>query len=306
MSDTVNLIEKEHRNIWLEASKEVAKNLAMVLPPVRARRLRRPRAGAYFTTADAELERYAWQATRNLTELLGGVKGLHIVEIGLGDYLTSGFALLAAGAASYTGIDRFPGDYTGAAAKAWYKGIAAVWPRVFPALPWPAYLRAEDFPEAYPDRVKLIAEPIERVRADRRFDVVCSYQVGEHITDIDAFARMNAELLTPEGLAVHRVDFAPHGCWFYYHKLTFLRFPGWLWRMMVSQRGAPNRKRHHEFRAAFERAGLQVELTNIEHFQLEQVDLTRLHPRFQAMPRESLAVSAAVYLCRLRKTLSHC
>ncbi|MBZ5589450.1 MAG: methyltransferase domain-containing protein [Acidobacteriia bacterium] len=307
MSDATSLSENWPRNIWLDATREVAKNLAMALPPVRAWRLRSARAGASFTGADAALERYAWQATRNLTDLLGGVKGLHIVEIGPGDYLTSGLALLAAGAASYTAIDRFPGDHTGATAKAWYRGIAAAWPRCFPMLPWPEYLRAEDFPEAYPDRAKLIAGPIERVHADGRFDVVCSYQVGEHVTDIDAFAHMSAQLLAPEGVAVHRVDFGPHDCWFYYpDTLTFLRFPEWLWRLMGSQRGTPNRRRDHEFRAAFEHAGFHVELASIERFEVGDFDLTRLPPRFQAMPRESLDVSAAVYLCRLQERYLRC
>jgi len=291
---------KNTRNMAIDVCMEVVKNFSLAFLPLRAWRLKRPRAGAVFGRRDEDLERYAFFGTRNLIGLLGSVKGLHIVEVGPGDYLTSGLSLLAAGAASYTAVDRFPGDHSGATAKEWYRGIQSAWSRFFPSFPWPDYLKADDFPEGYPDRIEVLSTPVEELRQKRRYDVVCSYQVGEHVSDIHVFARMNALLLKPGGTAVHRVDFSPHGCWSAYpDPLTFLRFPDWLWNLMGAHRGIPNRHRHDEFCAAFEAAGLKVDATNLERYEPEQVDRARLVKRFQHAPQESLLVSAATYVCRL-------
>src|SRR4051794_8470078 len=48
--------------IAADVARETAANAAMALPPVRAWRLRRPRAGASVAGAPGQLDRYAFQA----------------------------------------------------------------------------------------------------------------------------------------------------------------------------------------------------------------------------------------------------
>src|SRR4051812_10227048 len=96
---------------------ELAKNAAMAVPLIRDWRLRRPRAAQAFDGSDKQLDRYAFDQVRHLLRLHGPLHGLSIAEIGPGDYLTSGLAMLAAGAASYTAIERFAGDYRGPVAR---------------------------------------------------------------------------------------------------------------------------------------------------------------------------------------------
>lgn len=289
----------DKRSLSLDVLREIAKNIGMGIPQVRAWRLRRPRAGALFGGRDGDLERYALFPLRNLLEVLGGVSGLDILEIGPGDFLTSGLSLMAGGAKSYAVIDRFVGDYEKPEAKAWYRGIQEAWPRLFPDLTWPDYLRAEDFPEAFPDRIEILSGTIEEASAPRQYDVVCSYQVGEHVSDINAFAKASALLLKSDGVAVHRVDFGPHDCWSYYQdQLTFLRFPDWLWWLMGSNRGTPNRQRYHQFHAAFEKAGLKVDVVGLELFPEEMVVRARLYKKFRGMPFASLKVGTAIFVCR--------
>ena len=264
-------------------------------------RLKRPRAGAYFTGSDTELERYAFSSLDYLLKYIGGVRGKSICEIGAGDYLTSGLSMLAAGAARYAVIDRFPGDYTGEIAKTWYQGIEENWTRTYPEIPWADDLKASDFPENYADRLELIREGIETAETNSRFDIVCSFQVGEHISDIDAFAELHQRLLKkPDGVGLHRVDFGPHDSWHLYKDpLTFLRFSDSAWKMTGSNRGVPNRFRHHEFMAAFKRANLKVEIVHSEDFNEKQIEFARLDPKFQKMPRESILLGTAIYLLRL-------
>jgi SAM-dependent methyltransferase len=197
------------------------------------------------------------------------------------------------------------GDYRGPVAKGWYRAIEMRWPHVFGEMPWPAVLHGNSFPEACGNRVEVVDAPFERYQPRRRFDVVCSFQVGEHLSDIESFARMHLRLLAPGGIAVHRVDFAPHDRWEAYpDPLTFLRPADWLWTLMGSHRGIPNRYRHHEFCAAFDAAGMTVVKAELETFDPKRIDWSKLAGRFREMSEDSLRVASAVYLCRAAETLS--
>ncbi len=278
---------------------ETAKNTAMGIPWVRDRRLRRPRAGATFVDRDEVIERYAFQSLRSALRYRGSIDGCSIVEFGPGDTLASGISLLAGGAETYAALDRFVPDYSAPAAKAWYRGIERAWPR-FHERPWPPWLDAANFPDAYPDRVAHLKGSVEEAQTDRRFDLVCSFQVGEHVYDVNRFASLTADLLAPHGLAIHRVDFGPHDCWLRYRDpLTFLRIPPRLWSAMGSNRGTPNRVRHHEFLRAFADAGLAVEAVDRARYPSEAIDIGRLHHCVRQSPQESLLTENVVYLCRL-------
>lgn len=278
---------------------DVCKNAAMALPLLRQWRLRRPRTAAAFDGSIKQLERYAFNPLRYLLRLHGSIRGLAIAEVGPGDYLTSGLSMLAAGASSYTAIERFVGDFGGSTAKEWYRGIEMNWPEFFPDIPWPDHLRGALFPEDARDRVTLVDAPFERYKPERQFDIVCSFQVGEHLSDISVFAQMHSRILAPNGVAIHRVDFAPHGQWMAYaDPLTFLRLPDWLWSMLSSHRGLPNRVRHHEFLAAFKAAGLAITESELEYFDTNRIEQSKLSPRFRTVSMESLRVSSAVYVAR--------
>ena len=290
-------------NIYKDFLKETAKNVLMGNAAFQKWRAKRPRAGAYFTGSDEELERYAFLGLNLIKKYVGDIKGKSVCEIGAGDYLTSGFSLLAAGASRYTVIDRFPGNYTGEIAKRWYQGIEDNWSKTYHEIVWASDIKAADFPENYADRLELIAQPIETAATENKFDIVCSFQVGEHISNVDAFVEMNKRLLEkPNGAALHRVDFGPHDSWFQYRDpMTFLRFSDSAWNLTGSNRGTPNRFRHHQFMEAFDRAGFSVEIVFSEEFEREKVDFSRLDRKFKAMPSESIMVGTAIYLLRQNK-----
>jgi hypothetical protein len=283
--------------------REVVKNTAMALPPVRGWRLRRPRAVGEVDSSHAGLDRFAFGPLRDLTRFVGRVEGLNVFEIGPGDNLVFALALLASGAASYTAIDRFLGDTRSRFAKAWYLALEQAWPEVYPTIRWPGWLRADSFPEAYSSLVRVFPSAIEGL-GDEDFtrlgpqDVVCSNLVGEHVSDILAFALATTRLLGSSGVAVHRVDFGPHDCWVQHpDPLVFLGFPDWLWWLMGSNRGLPNRRRFHEFCAAFEAVELKVDIRDRKML-LGGINRRRLAPRFRSMPSDSLATLNATFVCR--------
>jgi hypothetical protein len=292
-------------DIVLDTCCEIAKNVAMGIPAIRRWRLERPRTASRFQGSLNELERYVFFPLRHVRDVTHSVAGLRILEIGPGDHLGSGLAFLAAGAASYTAVDRFPGDYGGCSAREWYRGIRRFWPDVIPGLPWPSDLDPETFPIAADGRVRLLPFAAERLSlaqqpdgAVSKQDVVCSFQVAEHVLDISSFARFSKDLLSPSGIAIHRADFGPHDCWIRYEdKLTFLRFPDWLWSLMGSNRGTPNRYRYDEVRSAFESAGLSVETIEVERLEMP-IQRSKLARRFRTMAIESLESMSAIFICR--------
>ena len=282
----------------VNVSRELAANAAMALPTVRTWRLRKPRAGVRFTGEQGQLDRYAFQALRGGEDVVGSIIGQDVIEYGPGDTLSSGLTMLAAGARSYRALDRFVADYSSAEAKNWYGAIRAAWGGTFPDRPWPEDLDPARFPEAYGDRVGTLDESIESLRSTERFDVVTSWQVGEHVRDIQALADQTARLMRPDGVAVHRVDLGPHAWERYDDPLLFLRFPSPLWLAMGSNRGLPNRFRHHEFMTAWQGAGLSVVCRDVSHFDDSLIAFDKLARRFRSMPRESLLVRDVVYVCR--------
>jgi hypothetical protein len=287
-------------NIARDLASQIVKNFLMGSAAMRRWRMRRPRSAASYTETDEFLKHYAFGSLDLLLEHSGDLNGKSVCEIGPGDYLTSGLSILAAGASQYCVIDRFPGDYAGEAAKNWYREIQQNWSRFYPDRPWVRSLDASGFPENASDRLELIGEPLETAKTSRKYDLICSFQVGEHLSDIDAFAEVHNNVLNDGGVGIHRVDFGPHDCWFYYHDPgVFLRFSDRVWRLTGSNRGVPNRKRHHEFLAAFERAGLITEVLFVDNFDRSAMDLEKLNKKFLAMPMDSVLTGTAIY--RLRK-----
>lgn len=283
-------------NITLDLLSQIGKNLLMGSSTIRRWRLRRPRTATSHANTDEFLKNYAFGSLDLLIEHGGDLRGKSVCEIGPGDYLTSGLSILTAGAERYGVIDRFPGDYFGQAAKGWYDEIEKNWGRFYPDLPWDSSLAAKNFPENAEIRLELIGEPLETAKTTWKYDIVCSFQVGEHISDIDAFAEVHNRVLNDGGIGLHRVDFGPHDVWFLYRDPgTFLRFSDRLWNLTGSNRGVPNRKRHHEFLAAFDRAGLEVEILFTENFDRTAMDLGRFNNKFNAMPIDSVLTGTAIY-----------
>ncbi len=292
-------------NIAKDLASEIAKNLLMGSSAVRRWRLKRPRTAAENGDVDAFLKANAFTSLSLLLEYGADPRGKSVCEFGPGDILTSGLSMLAAGAERYGVIDRFPGDYYSDFAKNWYREIEARWSTHWPEIEWNDAISADGFPENCSDRLELIGKPLETADVSSKYDIVCSFQVAEHVTDIQAFADIHNRIMKDDGFGLHRVDFGPHGVWFEYHDPgVFLQFPESVWRMTGTNRGVPNRRRHGEFIDAFERANLDVELLYTDHFDRTKMDLDKLDRRFQEMPLESVLVGTAIYRLTKRRTAS--
>lgn len=289
-------------NIARDLAIEIGKNALMGSGAFRRWRLKKPRTAVGAEDVDLFLKNNAFTSLSLLLEYGGDPRGKSVCEIGAGDYLTSGLAMIGAGATRYGVIDRFPGDYFGETAKRWYGEIESRWEKHCPNIKWNKAISAASFPDDYKEILELVGEPLETAHVANSYDIVCSFQVGEHVSDIQAFAEIHNRVLQNDGFGLHRVDFGPHGPWFEYADPgTFLRFSDAVWNRTGSNRGVPNRKRHHEFLAAFEKADLDVEILFLDNFDRSRMDLTRLNGKFREMPLDSVLTGTAIYKVARRK-----
>ena len=224
--------------VWKDAGRldhvlrEVAKNTLMAVPAIRRYRAMHPR-----TTTDAQVQQIRDQFAFFIGTL-GDVRGKTIVEIGPGDSIALGPLFLRAGAHKYIAYDRFRGDVFGPQAHSLYAALSC--------------------PEDFSAGVSLRGA-IEDAKPTREADIVISFDVLEHLRDPHLALRKMVGLLKPDGVMVHRVDYSAHDIWRSYDEETFLQFPEWLWKLMGSNRGYPNRVRHKDIMATVHTLGLQSE-----------------------------------------------
>src|SRR5262245_22792321 len=98
-------------------AREIIANMLMGIPAIARRRVA---AGRTSAPATPENVRKALSIILDYPAIQPRIRGARIAEIGPGDHIATGLALLAYGADSYTAIDRFTGAYDNAAARAWY------------------------------------------------------------------------------------------------------------------------------------------------------------------------------------------
>ena len=89
--------------------------------------------------------------------------------------------------------------------------------------------------------------------ADGTYDFIVSRAVLEHLAKPISTLRQMVRALRPGGLLLHEVDLRDHEHFSRrLDELTWLKFPSWLWRVMTSQSGRPNRVLAHRYRRALE------------------------------------------------------
>lgn len=247
-------------------ARELAANVAMGIPAIREARVRRGRtiglpvqekAEALLTQFAFFMDAIGWERLRGRT----------VLEIGPGDAVPLAPLFLGAGALRYIALDRFLGEVTGTRALELYQATLRIAPsRVLDGLraigvepDAPALLRLL---LRTPERVTLLNTGIEeRVpRSAQGVDYIVSFNVCEHLADMQKSLGNMAALLARDGRMIHRIDYGPHDVWEgYENPLAFLTVPGPLWKLIAGNRGCPNRVRHAQLLDMARALGLAVE-----------------------------------------------
>lgn len=294
---------------YSDIARELAANLAMGIPTIKSRRVRKGRTIGVAAEVKAQL---VLDQFNFFIEAIGRrpIQGKVVAEIGPGDAIPLAPLFLAAGARSYIAVDRFLGEVHGAEAYRLYRAVVELLPERLSSglhdLCGAAGCESVEELLRLPDRVRLHRFPIEQPDDSMRgqADYVVSFNVCEHLADLPRAFRGMRSLLAPEGLMIHRVDYGPHDVWVtgYNNPLAFLTVPRPIWRAMTSNRGCPNRVRHAQLMAMIRALGFEC-ADRIGHRASDvAIDEARAHlsSEFRLLSDDEIAVLDAEVICSLR------
>jgi hypothetical protein len=187
--------------------------------------------------------------------------GLHVMEIGPGSDLGTGFVLVAHGAKSYTAVDRFP--------------LAS---RVDPAFYQALGKRLDVSAEEITPQMQYVVGAHSGVRVPSGgFDAFVSNATLEHLDDVRADFAWMASVGSSGARHVHVVDPQTHMRWVRSgDPWNILRYPAGLYRIALSFPGAPNRMLASDYVADARRAG--IELSVVDGEQIDSQRLRRVRP----------------------------
>lgn len=174
--------------------------------------------------------------------------------------------MIALGAKSYSVLDRFPGNYSGQDAMSWYQLLRENWKYSN----WPKNLDVNNWLSS--ENITIHQMSAEEFHPNLKFDIVCSYAVGEHTSDINSFANINKQCISQNGVGLHHIDFGGHQWDRYGDPFLFMKFPDIVWDLMGSARGEPNRVRFAPYLRYLEEAGMHVEAMDFKYFLFNKND----------------------------------
>lgn len=211
--------------------------------------------GDYFETC---FEEYFDQLGVSKPEQADYLHGKRMLEYGPGDVPGVAMLMVAHGADQVLCVDRFP------LVRMSPKNVQIV-KLMLERLPPLLRERAEAcFRQAAqpqsgfnPRFIDYLVRPSGLSGLENEMDLVFSRAVLEHVNDLPATFRDMYAALKPGGIAIHLVDLKSHGL----HRenpLDFLCWPTWLWSLMYSEKGVPNRLRVNAYRDAAAQSGLEI------------------------------------------------
>ncbi len=204
--------------------------------------------------------------------------GRSVLELGPGDTLSVGILARARDALAYDAYDPY---YLCARDDAYLRGV-------YGAL-------VEGGPERATELLRgsvVHRAPASLKARGRRFDLVVSRSVLEHVDDLGALFETLREVATDDAVLVHKVDLRSHHNQ-HDHDLDFLLFPEGLYHLATSHVGMPNRVRASAYLELAERAGfvtLWAARTHVIPAEAVRAIRGELAPTFRAMPVEELQV----------------
>ena len=229
------------------------------------------------------------------------LRGKRILEYGPGDVPGVAILMIAHGAEQVVCVDRFQ------LVRMSEKNVRIV-KKMLDRLPQPLRNRAEAcFKQvAHPESgfnaqyINYLVRPSGLSGLANSVDLVISRAVLEHVNDLQASFQDMYAALKPGGTAIHLVDLKSHGL----HRsnpLDFLSWSPWLWSLMYSAKGVPNRLRVNTYRQVVAQSGLQL-ISLIPTVSALPTDVCAVRPSlakpFRTLTDEDLSCLGFWLVCR--------
>lgn len=237
---------------------------------------------------------YAYFEKLNLgpDDIEGYLTGKSVLEYGPGDVPAVALLMIAHGAESAVCVDRFPLINLKPKNVKIMEGLLAT-------LSFDKRKRVDEcFSECgnyssgiLPHKMRYVVDANGLSGLENRIDFVYSRAVLEHVNDLGATFQDMKQAMKSDGLAIHLVDLKSHGL-HRENQLDFLVWPAWLWHIMFSCKGVPNRWRVDQYRRLLLEQGFGVRL--MEPTMLvdrNEIDAVRpfLAPQFKAVNDDDLS-----------------
>jgi len=211
--------------------------------------------GDYFETC---FEDYFEQLGVSKPEQADYLHGKRMLEYGPGDVPGVAMLMVAHGADQVLCVDRFPLVRMSPKNVQIVKLMLERLPQVLRERANACFRQPAQPQSGFDPRfIDYLVRPSGLSGLANEIDLVFSRAVLEHVNDLHATFRDMYAALKPGGIAIHLVDLKSHGL----HRenpLDFLCWPTWLWSLMYSEKGVPNRLRVNAYRDAVAESGLEI------------------------------------------------
>jgi SAM-dependent methyltransferase len=229
-------------------------------------------SGSHDTLSPAELVEGRFAQFRGYLDMglrPSDLEGRDVLELGPGNNLSVAILCLAAGARRVVCIDRFRSRPNVVQVERAYQLLHARLSEIERERCRDVFDGVRPDAPADPDgRLAYLwdcgIEGAEKRLGIGRFDLIISTAVLEHVASVEAAIRSMSKLLRPGGRIIHRVDLRSHEDE-ESHPLEFLTHSVFVWRLMTSHTGEPNRQRASEYCRLLEKYG----------FALSRLEVTR-------------------------------
>jgi SAM-dependent methyltransferase len=206
------------------------------------------------------------------------IRGKRVLEYGPGDTLAVALLFLAYGAGSVCCVDRFPLGRLSDVTADTYRATLDLLDENRRARASRAFRIVGDPASGFePGRISYRIHPEGLSLAQTDFDLIVSRAVLEHVANLEKTFQDIRSALKPGGVSVHKVDLGSHGM-DRHTELDFLSWPSWLYDLMYSHKGYPNRWRVDKYREAIHKAGLRcTKLEPTKLIDLKSIERIRPH-----------------------------
>jgi SAM-dependent methyltransferase len=216
------------------------------------------------------------------------LQGAVASEIGCGDCFAAADMMLGLGAKHVHLVEFEPLKFSSVHRDALHKLIG------HEGLPNRGDILANDEPPRLdPEKVSYHQGLLENLKLPEKVDLLYSFDVLEHVEDLDGFFAYCGEVVKPGGVMVHKFDLSGHGLFEDpMPPLDFQTFPRWLFDLIFPKYARAVGNFADEFIAVMERNGFtDFEIVPIRTAEPEYLDAVWPHLRKEARERTKEIVS---------------
>jgi SAM-dependent methyltransferase len=232
-----------------------------------------------------------------------------ILEVGPGDNLGVALKLISLGAQKVICLDRFRCQRDETKVQAVYRELIERMTPEERGRCLEALLPTQEGYSFRSDRIEYVPDTeVERsleTLGEEIADIIVSNAVLEHVYDLEETFRNLGLLLRPGGYMYHGVDLRCHNRFESKSELYFLTIPQWLWNLMGSNLGAPNRKRIGSYKHLFEKFNLTL-ISEEVTIEADAEEIERIYDHldreFEGVSKEELKPLAVGFVLQSRSS----